>query len=494
MSLGSLQSARMRLTGLSSGLDTDSIVRDLMQLERNKVAKVYRNKTTAEWKLEAYNKLNEDLSSFSNKYMSVLSKDNIMSANAYKSYKANYASNDAFKVTATSSVVPGNYQVTSTKLASFAVAQGSEQNGSITTSSTVEELVNANGGQLDANGKLTFKINGKEFSFDKTAKVSDVIGKVNSEANGAKMYFSEITQSFNVSSTAMGSAASVTIEGAEALGFAGAVTANGEDAKITINGREITKSSNSFTIDGLKFELTGNYQATDAGYSITTAQDTDSVVEKVKAFIDDYNKLVEDLYNKTREKKYHDFYPLTEDEIEAMDNEDDVKKWNDKAKSGLLRSDSVVMGLMSELRKAAYSIVGDTGYMAADIGITTSGKEGKLQLNEEKFKQALAENPDRVTEVMTGRSTATDKTTEYQESGFVARINITMNNYRSSLRANQIQQETQRIYEFQNKILDIEAKLISKEEALWAQYSALETLMTDMNSQSNWLASQLGSL
>ncbi len=132
--------------------------------------------------------------------------------------------------------------------------------------------------------------------------------------------------------------------------------------------------------------------------------------------------------------------------------------------------------------------------MAADIGITTNGREGKLSFDEEKFKAALADNPDKVAKVMAGRSKAVDKTQEYAESGFVARLNITLTKTRSGLRSTQIQQETNKIYKFEEKIKEVEDDLKRKEEALWAKYTRLEKLMSNMNGQSNWIASQLGAM
>lgn len=488
----SIGANRMRITGLSSGLDTESIVTQLMQLEKNKVSSVYRNKTTAEWKLEAYSKINTDLTNFTNKYMSVLSEDNIMSANAYNSYKAHYAENSAFSVKATANLIPGNYKVTKTEMADYAKIQGN--NVVLDKSAKLSDVAG-----LQEGDKLSFTINDEYFEFTGDQTVTDMMDAVNASDAGVKMYYSEINSSFSFVSTALGSEAKIELKdmSSNAVSLLGmnAAEATGKDALIEINGKTITKSTNNFELDGMVFEITGNYQAAagEEGHAITFTQDHDAVVDKVKGFIEEYNKIIDELYGKVREEKDRDFYPLTEDEKAEME-EDEITKWTDKAKSGILRSDSVVQGLLSELRAAAYSIVGDTGMMAADIGITTSGKEGKLKLDEEAFKKALADNPDKVAEIMTGRSTATDKTQEYSESGFVARLNITMTNYRQSIRADQMQQQTQRIYEYETKILDLEEKLVWKEEALWAQYSALETLMTNMNSQSDWLASQLAAL
>ncbi|MBQ9624707.1 MAG: flagellar filament capping protein FliD, partial [Clostridia bacterium] len=355
--------------------------------------------------------------------------------------------------------------------------------------------------QTSANGKFEFKINGKEFSFDTTTTISGMMDKINSSGVGVKMHYSELTDSFKFTSAEMGSSSKVEIEdmgGSNAVsGFFGltSTSATGTDASITINGETITKSSNTFSIDGMSFELTGNYQATgsDTGYGVTFTHDTQKTIDKVKAFIEDYNKLVKDLYDKTREEKFYKYSPLTDEERDEL-TEKEAEEWDKKAKSGILRSDSAIMNFLSNLRSAAYSIVGETGTMAADIGITTSGKTGELKLDEEKFARALTENPNRVAQVMTGTSTATDRTQKYAESGFATRIYDTMNNYRQNTRAVQIQEQTKRVYEYEIKIKDIEAKLYIKEEALWRQYSSLETLMSGMNSQQNWLSAQLSAL
>src|SRR5690554_5723891 len=54
----------MRIGGLASGMDIDSIVRDLMRVERMKVDKATQDKTHLEWTREAYNKVNKMFADF----------------------------------------------------------------------------------------------------------------------------------------------------------------------------------------------------------------------------------------------------------------------------------------------------------------------------------------------------------------------------------------------------------------------------------------------
>lgn len=746
-SLTNLKSARMRISGLNSGLDTESIISGLMQAERMKVSKVYRNKIRSEWKLEAYTKINNDLMNFSNKYFSALSSDSIMSASAYTTYSANYKENSAFKVTGSAGVIPGNYNITNVRMADYAKISGTTgasrmteasgsalskyltsevssselkvADGSVAAGNTkLSDIVDANGKsafgftdstnkvkftingksvvlnatdtvdqaiskinksgakvnasfdsatgkitfagkeinlsnvegkaigekgafgikegaqprslsfdtasslrdiaaaggpdfmdgaselkfsingqeftfdendslddiintvnnsgagvkmsidkstgeffvrstatnseltiqntsgalfskevtgvesqkvtkpttvtssdslanvarkmgidlQLDSEGKFSFSVNGKEFSFDASQSVGNVMAEVNSSGAGVKMYYSELTDSFSFTSTTLGSDSKIQLGntgGSNAFGDGGIfgiatsnMSAAGVDASITINGETVTRSTNTFAIDGMRFDITGNYTATgtDTGYNVSFTHDTDSTINKVKAFIEDYNKLVEDLSSMLKEKKFYDYYPLTDEEIEALDNEKDVEKWTEKAKSGIMRSDTVVSSLLSNLRGAAYAIVGDTGKMAAEIGITTNGKNGTLKLDEDVFRKALAEDPNKVAKIMTGTSSAKDADQKYAESGFAVRVFQTMSDYRTSVRANQMQEQTKKIYDFETRIKDIEKKLEVKEQPLWRKYANLEKLMGSLNSQSDWIASQLSVL
>lgn len=755
MGINNLSSNRLRMTGLNSGLDTTSIITNLMNAERMSVNKIYRSKTKSEWKLESYTKINSDLMTFSNKYLSALSKDSVMSAGAYMNYGANYRENSSFKVTGSAGIIPGNYNISSTKMAQYAqiagpkdaskmtqvsgkmtgqykseaisdelkIAGGANATGTtklkdvvktdgtnafgfsadvteikfkingkevaindtddinsmiskidaltadtkvdaefdggkitftsmtnamvfgnvsgqpavfgagtvfgekisgtvafnipkfdvtdslediskldgapnflgggttlefkingeifsfdksktlkdvidevntrtgdgtrmyfdfksgefsvrsttanapitvsndlgnmfgansvvgiddqtvskvttISSADTLRQVANKMGEdiELDADGKFSFEINGKKFSFDKETTLSKVMTAVNSSDAGVRMSYSNLTDSFTFTATKIGSDGEVNLAnvvGSNAFGANGifgildsTLSSVGTDASITINNKIITKSSNNFTVDGMNFEITGDFTATDPsadGYNVTFTHDLGSTVDKVKAFIEDYNKMVKELSGLLKEKKEYKFSPLLAEEEEGL-TEKEIENWTAKAKSGIMRSDPVISSLLSNLRSAAYSIVGESGTMASQIGITTAGTDGTLKLDEDVFKKALTDNPSKVAQVMTNTSDKTEPEDKYKESGFTVRLFSSMSQYRSNTRANQIQDETKKINNFETKITAMEKKLIIKEERYWRKYSALETLMGNMNSQSDWLTSQLGAL
>ena len=95
--------------------------------------------------------------------------------------------------------------------------------------------------------------------------------------------------------------------------------------------------------------------------------DVDAVVDKIKEFVNMYNELVDELNSALREEVYRDFPPLT-DEQRAELSDKEIEMWEEKAKSGLLRSDSIVSGILSEMRLAlAAAVQGEEGSISWQI-------------------------------------------------------------------------------------------------------------------------------
>ena len=78
--------ASIKITGMYSGLDTDTIVDRLMQIERYKVDREFRSKVLLQWKQEALKKVDNDIKEFKNKFLSVLGSFNMYSKNIYNVY------------------------------------------------------------------------------------------------------------------------------------------------------------------------------------------------------------------------------------------------------------------------------------------------------------------------------------------------------------------------------------------------------------------------
>ena len=115
-----------RVTGLVSGMDTDSIITSLLQAEQSKIDNTYRSKTKMEWKQEAYQSVYDSVKEFREKYLSALSSDNMWSASVYSAYKVNLESNRYLDVKATSGAFATQYTISKALKADYAEISGSK--------------------------------------------------------------------------------------------------------------------------------------------------------------------------------------------------------------------------------------------------------------------------------------------------------------------------------------------------------------------------------
>lgn len=261
----------------------------------------------------------------------------------------------------------------------------------------------------------------------------------------------------------------------------------GEDAEITINNYKVIRSSNTFVIDGIEYNLRGT---TDKPISFSVSQNIDTTVNKIKDFINAYNELVENLNNRIYEEKNYNYTPLTEAQKKEM-KEEDIAKWEEQAKKGLLRNDIGISTLLNELRASVYQKIEGLNLSLADIGITTGAynDRGKLVIDEQKLRNALKENGDNVMKLFTQNSSSEDKSVKYKESGFIPRLLSSFTDYNGKVDFDAL---SQKINEYKDHIKELEYKMYLKGEKYYKKFAAMESALAKMNSQSMWLAQQLG--
>lgn len=179
----------------------------------------------------------------------------------------------------------------------------------------------------------------------------------------------------------------------------GANNIDGKNARFIINGLETERFSNTFEMNGVTFTLKG---ITEQPVYLQVNHDYDTIMENIKSFVENYNKIVEMIEEKLRETRYRDYLPLTDEEREKL-TEKQQEQWEEKARSGLLRHDPILSRFITELRMALSSPVDhpeqNTGFRSlADIGITTTSDymSAKLEINETKLREAIEKNPDAV--------------------------------------------------------------------------------------------------
>src|SRR5699024_11555498 len=181
------------------------------------------------------------------------------------------------------------------------------------------------------------------------------------------------------------------------LGLTGTET-GGENARFTYNnGLTIESKDNSYTLNGITFEF---HNVTEGNARISVQTDVDQSFDKIMDFVNKYNELIYEMNKSQTEERFRDYLPLSEEQKADMTDKQ-IELWEEKAKSGMLRGEATIRNGMYELRGRLQAQVSNEGAFSvlSSIGITTTANYldgGKLEVDENKLKAALRENPDDV--------------------------------------------------------------------------------------------------
>lgn len=506
VSSSSSSSNSLRVGGLASGIDTDSLVEQLMSAERQKLYKLQQEQTKLNWQQDAYRDVNTSLTGLD---------DSILDMKLSTTYNVKTTSSTSSAVTATasSSSANGTYSIDVDEVATSAINYSKNK----ITESTDFNPDAAIGDQQFTNGTVsaddlkfsitTYDENGVEhvyddFEFKTTDSLNDILKKITNSEAGVRAFYDEQskmvilekkdTGNFNTNGEEMG------LSGSFFTKFLQLDQANeqgGQDASFTYNGAlALTSHSNSYTLGGVTFNFT---EKTDNPVKVTVSNDVDAAFDKIKEFVDAYNKIVENVNAKLDETRYRDYQPLTDAQKEEM-SDDEIELWEEKAKSGLLKGDSVLQNSLYSLRSAWYNNVETGGAYThlAEIGITTSSNyldNGKLIIDEEKLKAALTENPDGVYKLFSND-------VEGDGRGIVNRLEDTLEStidsiYKKAGKSTYTNDQYtigKQLNDVQDRIDDYEDYLVNVEDRYWSQFTAMETAINQLNQQSSYLTSNFG--
>lgn len=283
----------------------------------------------------------------------------------------------------------------------------------------------------------------------------------------------------------------------------------GTNAEILVGGHVLSQTSNTFTVDGIAFEVTETTTADDDPITITSKSDPDELVEKLSAFVDEYNTLIETLNTLVNESKVSGYTPLTEEQKAEM-SESQVKAWETEAKKGLLFNDQTLRRITSDMRSVISKTVESAGLSLHQIGISVAGfssnsagtgynfdRSGILQIDEAKLRATIEQNPDGVRMLFTGQEEgdlgiayalteviekATNTTSDPNHRGSLVRIagaeTLTGDN------SSEIGSKLDRIDKY---VSTLKTRLQKEYNRHWSKFTALETAIQRMNAQSSWL-------
>ena len=383
--------------------------------------------------------------------------------------------------------------------------------------------------------KFTFSIpevGSHEFSITKDTSIEDVVNKLNKSLIGQNHSFSynKFTGQIEAKDRESGAKLELKITDMydDEVSFdeskAPAINYTpGRDAEftVTVNGETINmkRASNSVNIDGLTINMHDTFDGSvdkegkpsvdSAGKptnSVTfkTSTDSDKIVEAIKTMIEDYNTMMTEIkaaystmpYQKSN-GSFANYEPLTDEEREGM-TESAIKSYEEKAKQGILFNDRNLSALYDKMRNV---FAGSNEAALRSMGITisysiTDGVQA-VTLDESKLRATLDSDPDLVTETFTGEKgvmqsmktqlDAYARTTGVPKGILIEQAGSPLSSL--SLMDNTWQRE---IDNLNTQIEKWQDKLTSQVERYTSQFSRLEVLINQMNSQSSTLAGLMG--
>lgn len=276
---------------------------------------------------------------------------------------------------------------------------------------------------------------------------------------------------------------------------------DGEDAEITLNGAPFKSSSNTFDINGLTITCKGE-TAVGEKITLTTENDVSGIYDMVKNFIKEYSSLINEmdkLYNAESSKGYD---PLTDEEKDSM-SETEIEKWEEKIKDSLLRRDSTlntVSSAMKEIMAGGYTVNGKTMYLS-DFGIETLGyfnaadnEKNAYHINGDEDEETLKTKDNTLKEMITkDPNTVVDFFTQLSKTLYAKMDDLMARSDYSSMNTVYDDKKMKEEYDsYATKIKEAEAKLTDYEDKWYKKFSAMETALAKMQSNSSAVTSLLG--
>jgi flagellar hook-associated protein 2 len=480
------------------------------------------------------------------------------------------SSSSAVSISATNASANGSYKIGVSQLAeNFSVVS----NAAISVGAT-DNLVNQFG-LTDGTDVIAFTISGngntEEFAYTDLANTSieTIVDDINSKDLGVSVQYDATLDRLFFQTDSTGTDATVSITNGTTLypsddsngnvvdflttadgtgtsltkiadpGGNSALTSGtsyaGLNAVFSYNGvTGIEQQSNTFTMNGLEFGLTA---VTTEDVTVNVSTNVDEMYDKISDFVDKYNDMMGFVNTLVQQKKDREFDPLTSAEKEDL-SEDEIKTYLAKAKVGVISNDITINSITAELRNAVIDEVTDgTNSFGRlnEVGIMNApasggGKLGKLELDEDKLRAALADDPDKVmdlffhepensslTTTYEKNLSAEDVATKREQSGIFNRISDILSNgittvigkagygsddskYREvngeimlnfTLRYSQTSTLDSRDSTLKAQIEALEDRMEEIEDNYYKMFAAMESSLSKMNSQSAWLQSNM---
>ena len=512
----------VRIGGLASGMDIDSLVGDLMKAERIPLNKLHQKKQLTEWQRDDYRAMNKLLADLDKSIF-----DGVFRQSTFTKKTVTTSNEAAVSVRNVNATANLNSSIKVNALAESAYMTSAGR--VVPEGSTFDPALPLEGqrGHFQPFAENTFTIQsiGKDgqmgaavpITFDPAVdSLNSVINKINTSNAGVVAFFDSVSGQFSITAKNTGdntAGAEIILSGdflTSALKMdttnqiaadAGTVPPRGKagvNADFTINGLTTQRPSNIFTINGFEYTLK---QTTATNVMVNSATDEEAIFKSVKDFVDKYNETIAGIKTKVTEERYRKYQPLSDEDREGM-SEKQADMWDEKAKSGMLRNDSILSSALDKMRLNLYSRVGngtddvnDNYDQLAEIGIKTTSnyrEGGKLVIDETKLREAIKNDPNAIYKLFTNDST------DPNSQGLARRLRTTIKETittiegraGNAMRTNQQFTLGRNLTSIDKQINSFEDRLVKVEDRYWRQFTAMEKAIQKANEQSAYLMSQ----
>ena len=492
---------------MASGMDTDSIVRDLMKPQQYKIDQQKKQQTLVKLRQDAWKEMNTKLYDFHTKFTHKMSL-----GGSYSATIATSSNEGAISIPEGQSVPLGAHEFEITQLAKSASASVKVPAGIVTEDGKIDLKNLSNKLEMTVNGDLI------PITLLEGDTLSDLAQKMNTafREKGFQARYDKANDAFFINATKSGSKQVISFDVSakdglfDQLGFKteGAVKP-GQDAKYKYNGAQFESSSNSIEINGFKATLkavtTGPAATTTGPVFISAEPDGDATYKFVKGFITEYNKLIDDINEKLSTKPGKDILPLTSEERDAM-SENDIKLWEDKINKSLFYKDDQLTKFADTARRILNQVLEGEGIIEgsginslSSLGIVTGNwqENGKLHIlgdedadiaystKPNKLKAAIAEKPEAVTKLL--RSLGKELYETHGETLKSSELKSALNFYNDKTMKKQVDS-------FEKQIAQLEERMYKMEDIQYRKFAAMEKMLSTLHNQGSWLAQQFGGM
>lgn len=497
----------IRITGLNSGLDTESIITQLVSAKKTSVNNLKKEQTKLSWKIDAWKSLNTKILSLHSTI------DKLRFDSAYVKKKSTVSQTGILSVVAGETSVNGVQTASVESLAKAGYLTGGK-------------LKTADGGKVTADTKVvdlgitagsSFKINDTEVNIDENTTISGLVSQL--KESGVEANFDENQQRLYINAKETGKDNDFSFTGDDALlktlGIIedasnpdGAVKIKGENAVMYLNGARYESTTNTFQVNGTTYTATGvsdkNADGSLKELSITTMDDYDGIYDTIRDFFKQYNSLINEmdkLYNAESSKGYE---PLLSEEKEAL-TDTEVEEWEKKIKDSLLRKDSSLNSVISSMTTTmmgSVSVNGKDMYLSS-FGIATLGYFNAEE--NEKHAYHIAGDPND-TSVAEGQDILKSMIASDPETvkSFFSQLSNNLYNsmsktleripdFKSYRKAYSDLQLNKELEEYKTKISKAEEALTAYEDKWYDKFAAMETALSKLSSKQNAISSLFSS-